>query len=1141
MNDGGHASRALAWLRAQELPQGGIRVHAGDARVYPEITGYAIPTLLAYGERAYATRCVECLVSIQDQAGSFADPDQGRPHVFDTMQVLRGLLAGMHLAPAAEEAAKRAADWLCRQAGNAGFGERYEGQIPGSVHLYGLAALRDAAVVLKRPEYARVAERAGHYYATAAGLLAPMTLSHFWAYELDGLLELDLARTAGFEAARLSAMQRPDGSFPAREGANWVCTPGVAQISIAMDKLGLHRQAARALDWMGAHQQPSGGWLGSVGPGDYFPQAEIPWAVKFFLDAHLRRVRARMDALEADFPDTLRDDDGRLQLLRELVCAGDRVLEAGCGKGRFLKALAANPGVQAIGVDISARLLQHAGPDCRVHVGTLESLPLSDSSVDVAFSVEAIEHSANQAAAVAELVRVTRSGGRVIVIDKPASARGRLDTEPWEHWPDSDDMQRLLSRGCVDVRAVPVGVNGNAADGLLMAWIATRAAARVSTATNLLVVTEELPSELQTKGLQPADQRLYYNPGSRFERVAALDWGCAGGWPGGPFEDLQLPADSELHAWLGAVQSDGASLRDAGFVAGWRGVPSSWRQRIEAFAPSCVRAYGGAWSGWLALQVARQLGVPSLISIHNTTGISPVVMKRAGCLMAVSEAVAAECIKLGADPARVVTVPNRVDRERFTPEGPVAEGPEGEPRILCVARDVPQKNLDRLLAACQALLPRFPKLKLVHIGSSSRDWSRWSFAQHMSSQPNDQLAPWYRWADALALPSLHEGFGIVLIEAMACGTPCVTSNREPMAGLVTDRWDGLLCDPENEADIARALAEIAVPSTRARLAAPARAATEPFDIARVAAREAALYAWLLKAQYPLISVVLPTYKRATRIEAAVRNVLAQDYPRLELVVVNDGSPDHTAEVLEQLQQKLADPRLKVIRRENGGVARALNTGFEHATGDLLSWTSDDNEFLPGALSAMARELFMDPTLDFVFADYDLVHDDGTRELTRTGPVHELDERNTVGACFLYRRTLAEKVGSYDPMRNLAEDWDWWRRARTCGNMARLPRVLYAYGDTPDSLTRQHAAAIQEAGMELTGIRNDPARATEYRQQLVRLAATYKAGGLPVRSLGVAAQLLKQKPWGGAGWWALTRALLPMPLLRLTRKLRRLDG
>ena len=104
-------------------------------------------------------------------------------------------------------------------------------------------------------------------------------------------------------------------------------------------------------------------------------------------------------------------------------------------------------------------------------------------------------------------------------------------------------------------------------------------------------------------------------------------------------------------------------------------------------------------------------------------------------------------------------------------------------------------------------------------------------------------------------------------------------------------------------------------------------------------------------QRSLVSVVLPTFNRAHLIEAAVRNILAQDYPNLELVVVNDGSTDATAEVLGRLERELADPRLRVLTKENGRVARALNSGFEQARGEYLTWTSDDNAYRPGAISA----------------------------------------------------------------------------------------------------------------------------------------------------------------------------------------------
>jgi glycosyltransferase involved in cell wall biosynthesis len=246
-------------------------------------------------------------------------------------------------------------------------------------------------------------------------------------------------------------------------------------------------------------------------------------------------------------------------------------------------------------------------------------------------------------------------------------------------------------------------------------------------------------------------------------------------------------------------------------------------------------------------------------------------------------------------------------------------------------------------------------------------------------------------------------------------------------------------------------------------------------------------------------------------------------------VVNDGSTDGTRELL----QGMSDPRLKVIHQANGGIARALNAGFASATSDLLTWTSDDNAYLPGALEAMARELHLDPQTDLVFADYLAVRDDESSTVVHAGPLSELADRNVVGACFLYRRALAERVGEYDPERDLAEDYDWWLRANRTGRLRHLPRVLYLYRDHAGNLTHQRFAEVQAATMAL----QPPADPEVLRAQLARLSASYKQQGMPLRSLQTAARLVKRAPWSGSSWWAVARALMPMPLLRLTRRLR----
>ncbi|MBX3460146.1 MAG: glycosyltransferase [Planctomycetes bacterium] len=653
----------------------------------------------------------------------------------------------------------------------------------------------------------------------------------------------------------------------------------------------------------------------------------------------------------------------------------------------------------------------------------------------------------------------------------------------------------------------------------------------------LLVITEELPSELHAAGADAATKAAYYNPAGFFDDVALIDWGRGGDWPGMPHRLLHLPRVPALEAWLVAVQSaDFNTVMGDEIGHGWPGVPAEWLKEIKEFGPTCIRAYGVRWSGWLAQELAGQLNVPVLCSIHNVIGYSSAVLKRGRLLMAVSDEVAARAIAAGADPAAVVTVPNRVHRALFSPEGETAPGPDGSPKLLCVARDVAQKNLDRLLKACEAARKQNSGLILVHIGHSGRDWREWPFATHIEAVPNAELPRWYRWADAFILPSLFEGFGTCIIESLACGLPVVTSNRAPMSELVTERWDGLLCDPESAADIARAIAEVAEPATRARLAAPARAASETYDSAAIDAREAALYSWLTSVERPKVSVVMPTFNRASMLRTAVRNTLEQGYANLELIVVNDGSTDESATVLAEFA---GDSRLRVIEQKNEGLSRAINTGMKQSSGKLMMWKGDDDLFKPGALEALARELALDPPSGVMFADYELVGAGAPARVVRTGPLHEMAERNVVGLCFLIRRDAWTQSGGVNPEYHLAEDYELWVRLSRITKLRRLARVLYTVTDHTGTLTNTKVAEVQEATMRVQQQHYGAPEPAAYAEQLARLAGAYKAQGMPFKSLRTALKLLHLKP--KAGCWAGLRALTPGPVLRLTRRLRGLKS
>lgn len=194
----------------------------------------------------------------------------------------------------------------------------------------------------------------------------------------------------------------------------------------------------------------------------------------------------------------------------------------------------------------------------------------------------------------------------------------------------------------------------------------------------------------------------------------------------------------------------------------------------------------------------------------------------------------------------------------------------------------------------------------------------------------------------------------------------------------------------------------------------------------------------------LVSIVLPVYNQAHYLSAALDGVFAQTYPDYELIVVDDGSTDSTPDVLADYQQSHS---FQIVRQENQGLPRALNSGFAQARGDFLTWTSSDNVMLPDMLAVLVHALCEDTSVGLVYADHYLMGEDG-RDLGRFDTAdydpYLLLHVNLVRCCFLYRRECMEKVGLYDPEFVYGEDWEYWIRLSQFFRMKRVPQALYRY-------------------------------------------------------------------------------------------------
>lgn len=198
-----------------------------------------------------------------------------------------------------------------------------------------------------------------------------------------------------------------------------------------------------------------------------------------------------------------------------------------------------------------------------------------------------------------------------------------------------------------------------------------------------------------------------------------------------------------------------------------------------------------------------------------------------------------------------------------------------------------------------------------------------------------------------------------------------------------------------------------------------------------------------------VSIILPTYNGSKYIRQSIDSCLNQTFKNFELIIVDDCSTDNTPEIIKSY----ADPRIRYIRNQNNQrLPRSLNIGFAQARGEYLTWTSDDNEFLPTALEEMLLFLQKHPEIDFVYADVIVRDHDINEETQRRLSDLNLEHENNAGACYLYTRKVYETVGDYNPNWEWVEDYDYWIRISKKFRARYYSKSLYIYGHHREALT-----------------------------------------------------------------------------------------
>lgn len=283
---------------------------------------------------------------------------------------------------------------------------------------------------------------------------------------------------------------------------------------------------------------------------------------------------------------------------------------------------------------------------------------------------------------------------------------------------------------------------------------------------------------------------------------------------------------------------------------------------------------------------------------------------------------------------------------------------------------------------------------------------------------------------------------------------------------------------------------------------------------------------------PMVSVIIPAYNSLPHIFETLDSVLKQTMGDLEIIVVDDGSTDGTADTVSGY-----DPRIRVLRQENQGIAAARNAGLAAARGRYLAFFDHDDIWHPGKLQAQLAIFAAHPEFGVVISDFirwpggELppefdapLHPEALNPRLTGFVYHEFVLDNQLFGTVLFRREIVEQVGAFDPTLPPSDDWDYMIRASRITQFAMMRDKTTLYrtheGQTSKRVSPVNTRVLfrertlSRFGMQSPdGTRVDPQRLRHY-QYLAYLSfgADHFRSGDPQVALQAFLGGIRNKPW-----------------------------
>lgn len=197
-----------------------------------------------------------------------------------------------------------------------------------------------------------------------------------------------------------------------------------------------------------------------------------------------------------------------------------------------------------------------------------------------------------------------------------------------------------------------------------------------------------------------------------------------------------------------------------------------------------------------------------------------------------------------------------------------------------------------------------------------------------------------------------------------------------------------------------------------------------------------------------VTIVTPAFNQGHTIGETIESVLAQTYPNIEYIVIDDGSTDNTADVLKDYKA-----RIQIITQKNQGQAAALNVAWGISSGEYLMYLSADDILYPDCIEALVKSI--DGKTLVYYPDYDLIDPDSNR--IRTVCMPDYNPTDLIcklicqpGLATLFRAEAYHLVGGWNPSYTFIPDFEFWTRVSRLGTFRRIPQVLGGFRIHEDS-------------------------------------------------------------------------------------------